>query len=398
MRSQRLDSGDPGQVIPLSVPCLAGNEWEYVRQCLDTGWVSSVGPFVNRFERELAAYVDAGYAVAMVNGTAALHVALLTVGVEPGDEVIVPDLTFVAPANAIRYCQAHPVFIDADPVTWQLDVAKLAEFLGEACEMRDGQCINVRTGRRVHAVVPVHLLGLASEIDTIVALARQHGLRVVEDAAEAMGVRYRERHVGTFGDIGVFSFNGNKVMTTGGGGMLVTDERAHAERARYLSTQAKDDPLEYVHQEIGYNYRLTNVQAAIGVAQLEQLDDFVARKRTIARTYEEAFGGLDGITLMPSLAHGEPTYWLYTVLLEENVTLRGRQSVIEGLRRNGVGARPIWHTLHDLPPFRGCQAYRIEHAPRLYRRGVSLPSSVGLGAEQLDRCIRVLSEAVGSGR
>lgn len=382
------------RTIPLSVPELQGNEWKYVKECLESGWVSSAGPFVDRFERETAAYVGMTHAVAVINGTAALHTALRVVGVQPEDEVLVSDLTFIAPVNAIRYCGAHPVFVDADPTTWQMDVEKAAAFLEQECELRGEACYNRHTGRRVHAIVPVHILGLTCEMDRIVELARRHRLRVVEDAAEAIGVRYRGRHAGTVGDVGVLSFNGNKLITCGGGGMLLTDRPDDATYARYLTTQAKDDELEYLHNEVGYNYRLTNLQAAVGVAQLEQLDGFIARKRAIARAYDEAFRDLDGITTMPRPAHTESTSWLYTILLKAGTSLAQRQAFIRRLHAQGIGARPLWRPIHTLPPYRNCQAVAIEHAIRLYERAVSLPCSVGLDESDLARCVAVVKPAL----
>lgn len=390
--SRELDGAAPEGFIPLCVPEIGGNEWKYVKECMDTGWVSSVGPFVDRFERQIATYLDVKHAVAVVNGTAALHTALKVVGLQPGEEVIVSNLTFVAPVNAVHYCQAYPLLMDADPLTWQMDTRKLEEFLKQECKMRNGLCVNKRTERRVRAIIPVHLLGLSCEIDKIVDLARQYQLLVVEDAAEGLGVRYRGRHVGTFGDIGVLSFNGNKIITTGGGGMLITNDPHYAEYAHYLSTQAKDDPLEYIHNEVGYNYRLTNIQAALGVAQLERIDEFIAKKRAIAQAYNKALSSLGEITPMPTPPHTEPTYWLYTVLVEEAITLDKRKAIIKDLNDKGIGARPFWHTVHDLPPYRGCQAFRIEHSTRLYERGVSLPCSVGLTSTQLTRCVSTLRE------
>ena len=393
-------SNEPGEpapdgFIPLSVPEIAGNEWKYVKECLDTGWVSSVGPFVECFESEVATYVGAKYGVALVNGTAGLHVALKVIGLQADEEVIVSNLTFVAPVNAVRYCQAHPVLMDADPKTWQMDIDKVARFLAEECEMRSGECYNKRTGRRVRAILPVHILGLACEVDRIVDLARQYGLKVVEDAAEAMGVRFRGRHVGTFGDVGVFSFNGNKIITTGGGGMLVTNNSRHAEYARYLTTQAKDDALEYVHNEVGYNYRLTNIQAALGVAQMERLQEFIERKRKIAHAYQKSLSDIPGLAPMPTPTQCEPTYWLYSVLLAEKTTLAERKALVKTLNENGVGVRPFWHTIHDLPPYKHCQAFRIEQSPRLYERGVSLPCSIGLSESDLERCIQVFKRSIG---
>ena len=379
--------------VPLSVPTLRGREWAYVKECLDTGWVSSAGPFVERFEREIATYTGSAHAVAVVNGTAGLHVALRVVGVEPEDDVLVPALTFIAPVNAVRYCQAHPVFLDADARTWQMDVDHLARFLAEACAVRDGACYNRRSGRRIRAIMPVHLLGLACDMDRIMGLARSHHLRIVEDAAEAMGVRYRGRHVGTFSDVGVLSFNGNKIITAGGGGMLLTNGAALARCARYLTTQAKDDPVEYIHREIGYNYRLTNLQAAVGLAQLEQLDEFIAKKRAIADAYAAALGGDPEFTLMPSPPGVEPTYWLYTVLLKQGTTVARRQAIIRELDRRGFEARPLWHPIHRLPPYQDSAAPDLPRAMDLYARAISLPSSVGLELGEAQRCAKALQQA-----
>lgn len=380
--------------IPLSAPEISGNEWRYVKECLDTGWVSSVGPFVERFERELAAYVGVKYAVAMVNGTAALHTALQVIGLRPGEEVIVSNLTFIASVNAIHYAGAHPVLMDAHPETWQIDPDKVERFLATECERRNDGCYNRKTGRRVRAILPVHILGLACEIERILDLARRFRLQVVEDAAEALGVRYRKQHVGTFGGVGVFSFNGNKIITAGGGGMLVTNNPTYAERARYLSTQARDNAIEYIHNEVGYNYRLSSIQAAVAVAQLERLEEFIEKKRAIAHRYEENFIGLKGITPMPSPPYTEPTYWLYTILLDEVITLAKRQEIVRELNQSGIGARSFWHPIHDLPPYRDCQAFEIEASVSLYERGVSLPCSVGLTAGDQQRCIDAIKQKI----
>ncbi len=383
------------RTLPLSVPSLQGNEWAYLKECLDTGWVSSVGPFVDRFEREIATYVGTSHAVAVVNGTAALHTALRVIGVEPGDEVLVSALTFIAPVNAIRYCGAHPIFVDAGPSTWQMDVDKLEQFLRKACELRrpphgesELECRNRRTGRRVRAILPVHILGLACDMKRIMELAQQHHLQVVEDAAEGMGVRDHGQHVGGWGDVGTLSFNGNKIMTAGGGGMVVTNHAGYAQYARYLSTQAKDEGPEYVHREIGYNYRLTNLQTAVGLAQLEQLDGFIKRKREIAAFYDVALGDLEELTLMRAPSHTtQPTYWLYTILLKAGTAVEERQAFITRLQSVGIEARPLWRPIHSLPPYQGCDhAGEIRVADDLYARAVSLPSSVNLSDEDLQRC------------
>lgn len=378
--------------IPLAVPALRGNEWRYVKECLDTNWVSSVGPFVERFERMAAERVGVRHAVATVNGTAALHIALLVAGVQPDDEVLVSTLTFVAPVNAIRYVGAWPVFIDAEPEFWQMDPQKAVEFLERECRWRDGMLWNRASGRRVRAILPVHILGHPCDMDPLLEAARRYGLTVVEDASEALGARYRGKSVGSLGDIGCLSFNGNKIITTGGGGMIVTDREDWAQRARYLTTQARDDPLEYVHNEIGYNYRLTNVLAAIGVAQMEQLDDCIASKRRTARLYSERLADVPGITPPRQADWAFSTFWLYTVLVDEARYGMGSRTLLRRLQDAGIQSRPLWHPIHSLPPYRDSQAYRVEVADRLYAQALSLPCSVGITDEQLERVIGLIGQ------
>lgn len=375
--------------LPLSEPSLAGNEARYVAECVASGWISSVGPFVDRFEKAFAENCGAAHAVAVVNGTAALHVALLAVGVEPGDEVLVSALSFVAPANAIRYCGAAPVFLDVDPETWQLDEVKLERFLERECVRRGRRAVDKKTGRVIRAIVPVHILGSAARVDNIVAIARRWGIKVVEDACEAVGARYRGKAPGTFGDAGAFSFNGNKIVTCGGGGMVVTADEKLARRVRYLTTQAKDDPIEYFHKEIGYNYRLTSLPAALGLAQLERLGPLMDARRALAEAYDAEFAG-SPITPMPRPEGVEQTFWLYTALLPPRTTITRRRKVIAALNAQGIGSRPLWHTLHDLPPFKKGRADKIEAAAELYRRGVSLPSSPGQTPADARRCARAL--------
>jgi len=367
---------------------MTGNEWKYVKECLDTNWVSSVGSFVDRFESELATYVGTNHAIAVINGTAALHVALLVSGVEPDDEVLVSTLTFVAPANAIRYIGAWPVFMDADPKYWQMDAAKTLSFLENECVWKGNQLTNKSTGRRVRAILPVHILGHPCDMEPILAAAHKFNLPVIEDATESLGASYQGNMVGHLGDIACFSFNGNKIITTGGGGMIVTDREDWAKRAQYLTTQAKDDPIEYVHNEIGFNYRLTNIQAAMGVAQLESLDSYVAKKRSIANGYQNGLEDLDGVGLMAARSNTEPIYWLYTALLGSSTTLEERKAFIKSLNEAGFGARPLWRPIHMLLPYKDCQTYKVDQAESLYNRGVSLPSSVGLDEDDQQRCIK----------
>ncbi len=373
--------------IPLSVPMLSGNEWAYVKECLDTNWVSSAGPFVDRFERAMAEYVGTAHAVATVNGTAALHVALMLAGVGPDDEVLVSSLTFVAPANTIRYVGAWPVFIDADPTYWQMDPAKVERFLESECVMRDAVLMNLTSGRRVKAIIPVHILGGACDLDPILAVARRFGLTVIEDATEGLGAKYKGKSLGGLADLGCFSYNGNKIITTGGGGMLTTNNVQWARRGKHLTTQAKSDSIEYVHDEIGYNYRLTNVQAAIGVAQLENLDKYIAAKRRIARMYDEALVDLLGVTLPREAPWSFSTFWLYTVLIDDTVARLDSRRMMHQLAARGIQTRPLWAPIHEQQPYRSCQAYEIDVADRLYRTALSLPCSAGLTASEQDRVV-----------
>lgn len=367
-------------MIPLSEPEIQGNEWKYVKECLDTGWVSSGGAFVERFERLVAARAGARHGVAVVNGTAALHAALRGSGVEPGDEVLVPALTFVATANAVTYCGAHPVFMDIAEESWGLDPAKVGEFVERECEWRSGRLVNRGTGRRVRAIVPVHLLGHPVDMDPLLDLAGRFRLAVIEDACQALGAAYRGRAVGHLGNVGCFSFNGNKVVTAGGGGVVVTDDEALARRVRHLTTQARLG-AEYVHDEIGFNYRLTSVCAAIGVAQMERLDEYVNRKAAIAARYRAAFHEVPSITCMPAAPWATPSHWLFTI----RVVGAGRGSaegLVGHLRESGIEARRLWRPLHRLPMYCRAQAYRIDLAETVYRDAVSLPSSVGLTEPQ----------------
>lgn len=366
----------PPGMIPLCVPTVGGKAWEYVKECLDTNWVSSVGKFVERFEQMVASYVDAQHAVAAVNGTAALHVALLVAGVQPDDEVLVSDLTFIAPANAVRYAGAWPILIDAEPNYWQMDPQRVADFLETKCRRSEGRLVDKATGRRVKAILPVHILGHPVDIDPIVELARKHELAVVEDATESLGAEYKGRKVGHLGDIACFSFNGNKVITAGGGGMIVTDNAEWASRAKYLTTQAKDDPVEYVHNEIGYNYRLTNIQAALGCAQMEELAAFVQKKRDIATTYAEAFASLPEVTVMPQAVWATSAFWLYTILVDADG--EGSRELMHRLATDGIQARPLWQPLHRSLVYQSATASLGGVADHLNRHALSLPSSVGL--------------------
>lgn len=367
----------PGPVA-LHEPLFAGREQEYVRACIDTGWVSSVGSFVDRFERDLADYTGARHAIAVVNGTAALHIALLLAGVKPGDEVLLPALTFIATANAVSYCGATPHFIDSDPAIPATDVDALAAYLKDIAEIGPEGCRNRRTGARIAAIVPVHIFGHVVAIDHLVDLAARYRIAVVEDAAEAIGSRYQGRHAGTFGRLGTLSFNGNKTITTGGGGAILTDDDALAKRAKHLTTTAKvPHRWEFIHDEVGFNYRLPNLNAALGCAQLEQLDGFIARKRLLATRYAASLGGLAGVTLVREPASCRSNYWLQAILLDRD-QMPERDAVLRATNDAGYMTRPLWRLMHRLPMYAPCPRMPLPASEDFERRLINLPSGQGL--------------------
>lgn len=396
----RSEGNKPGSLpeegsIELCVPHLAGRETEYVGECIATNFVSSVGPFVHRFERAIAEFVGTDHAVAAVNGTAALHLALLAVGVQSDDEVLVSTLSFIAPANAVRYCGAWPVFIDAEPDHWQMNPAAVAGFLEDRCVIQGGLTVNSATGRVVRAIIPVHILGHPVDMDPIIALARRYGLMVVEDATESLGAQYRAREVGTLGDVACMSFNGNKLITTGGGGMVVTNNAEFAQRCGYLSTQAKDDPIEYVHGAVGFNYRLTNIPAALGCAQMERIEHHISAKQRIAERYSAGLGGIPGLRLQSEASWAKSTWWLTTVRVDSAEFGIGSRELMQILRQRGIASRPLWQPLHRSPAHAAAAeanpcSYPV--ADRLSREALSLPSSVGLKESEQDRVIRAISD------
>ncbi len=362
-----------------------------VRRAVESGFVSSVGPFVSEFEEAFAARVGARYAVACATGTAALHVGLLVLGVRPGDEVLCSDFTFVGSVNPIAYTGATPVFVDSELTTWNMDPALVvAEIEGRA-----------ERGERMPAAVEVvHVLGQPADILPILEVCERHGVPVLEDAAESLGAEWSQgalsgRATGVVGRVGAYSFNGNKIATTGGGGMLVTDDEALARRARHLTTQAKVPDVGYLHDEVGYNYRLTNIAAALGVAQLSRLDEFVARKREIAARYDEALAGT-GLVLPPRLPGMEATYWLYSVLVPEDHP-GGRDSFLDHVMNRGIGARALWRPLHAQPPFRDVRVLGSGGvSERLFVRGLSLPCATELTERDQARCIEAVHSALGA--
>jgi perosamine synthetase len=341
--------------------------------------VSSAGAYVERFERGLAELTGARHAVAVVNGTAALHLALVVAGVRAGDEVLVPALTFVATANAIAYCGATPHFVDVDAVSLGVDAAKLGAWLRAETERVAGGLRNKRSGRRIAALMPMHTFGHPCDLDALAALCAEHGLPMVEDAAEAIGTHYKGRHVGHHGVISALSFNGNKTITTGGGGALITDDEALGRRARHLSTTARlERGWEFVHDEVGYNYRLPNLNAALGCAQLEQLAGFLADKRALAERYRLAFANVRSAKFCAEPAHGRSNYWLNAILLEpQHAGLR--DEVLAATNAAGHQTRPVWTLMHRLPPFSDCPRMPLEQSEAISDRLINLPSSAKLG-------------------
>lgn len=366
--------------IPLSEPVISGNEWRYIKDCLDTGWVSSVGNYVTRFEEMVANYVGTKYAIATVNGTSALHVSLLVCGVQNDDEVIVPTLTFIAPVNVIKYCGAHPVFLDCDTDTLCIDVQKVSDFINNECEQRsDGYTYNKKTNRRIKAIIPVHIFGHPADMDTLLKLCKKNNIDIVEDATESLGSEYKGQKIGSFGKIGCFSFNGNKIITTGGGGMIVTNDEHIAKSARHLTTQAKSDPFEYDHDKIGYNYRLTNIQAAMGVAQMEKLEDFIKIKRRNAALYIEILFDIDGVGFLWEKNWAKSNFWFYTIKVPKSQ----KKMLMNFLMGKNIQVRPLWRLIHTLPMYKGSQTYAIENAVDAYESCINLPCSVTLKEEEV---------------
>lgn len=364
----------PGPAM-LHEPSFSGNEWRYLQECLDSTFVSSVGKFVDRFELDLANFTGAKHAVAVVNGTAALHIALKLAGVQDGDEVLIPALTFVATANAVTYCNATPHFVDSEVRTLGLDARKLRDYLASYTEQRAGQCVNRQTGRVIRALVPMHTFGHPVDMEGVLALAHDFKLALVEDAAESLGSAYHGQHTGTFGLLGTLSFNGNKTITTGGGGAILTNDLSLARRAKHLTTTAKlPHTWEYHHDEIGYNYRLPNLNAALGCAQLEQLPAMLEAKRDLFKCYQAAFAAVQGVTLMTEPEHCKSNYWLHTLLLDnENENLR--DAILKVTNEAGFMTRPVWSLMHKLQHFRDCPKSPLPIAESLERRLINIPSS-----------------------
>ena len=364
------------EFTPLAVPVFSGNEKKYMEECIDTTFVSSVGKFVDRFENDMAAYAGCKKAVVCVSGTNALHMSMMLVGVERDDEVLTQALTFIATCNAISYIGAHPVFIDVDKSTMGLSPAALKEWLVKNAEIKNGQCYNKNTGRRVKACVPMHTFGHPVRIEEIANLCEEYHIELVEDAAESIGSLYKGKHTGTFGKVGAISFNGNKTITTGGGGMMLFNDEALAAHAKHLTTQAKvPHRWEFRHDHVGYNYRMPNINAALGCAQLENLDKFIESKRQLALEYAEFFKKVDDIQFFTEPEDTFSNYWLQAVILKDK---DAQQAFLQQTNDNGVMTRPIWELMNRLPMFEHCENDGLENTIWFADRVVNIPSSVRL--------------------
>ncbi|MDK2800264.1 MAG: perosamine synthetase [Clostridiales bacterium] len=369
-------------MIPLCIPKMTGNEWKYIKECLDTNWVSSVGKYVDLFEEKFKQYIGVEKAVVTINGTAAIHLALSLLGIGPGDEVIVPSMTFVASVNPILYVGAEPVFVDVCRDTFVMDVTKVEALITE----------------KTRAILPVHLYGHLVDMESLMAIARKYNLYVIEDATEALGSEYKTRHgqwvkAGTIGDIGCFSFNGNKLITTGAGGMMVTNHIEMGEKAKFLSTQAKvtEANKAFSHPEIGYNFRMPNLLAAMGVAQLEQIDEYIENKRNNAEKYNWLLSQIKGLTLPAEKENVKNCYWLYSVIIEDEYGLV-RDDLIKIMSNNGIETRPFFKPIHQMKPYLNYRHGDMWITEEISTKGLNLPSSVGLNEKDIEYICKVIDE------
>lgn len=382
------------EFIPLSVPNFQGNEWNYAEKAISAGWVSTAGQYVVEFEQKLAEYVGTGDAVSCQSGTSGLHLALMALGVKAAHAVIVPTLTFIAAVNPVRYVGAEPIFMDCDS-SLCMDPEKLDRFCEEECFFKKGKLFHKKTGKYIKAIIVVHVFGNMADMEKLMPTAEKYNLAVVEDATEALGTRYISgtyagKYAGTIGDIGVFSFNGNKIITTGGGGMLVSKHMEHIETARHLSTQAKKDDLYYLHDAVGYNYRMTNIQAALGVAQMEELEEFITIKRRNYCLYRELLEKADGIELLPIRDGIRGNHWFYSLYCSGEKFQRDR--LIEWLNSHNIQCRPVWGLIHEQEPYIKNFAYNIEEACRYWERLVNIPCSTNLTLVDIERVAEVIYE------
>lgn len=378
-------------MIPLSIPKIEGNESKYVQDCLTTGWISSAGSYVNQFEEMIASYAGAKYGVACMNGTVGLHIAQILLDVSANDHVIAPNITFIATLNAIKYTGATPILIDVDADNWQMDLNLLEDYLKNQTELRATETgtfsFDITTQKRVRAIMPVHVLGNMGDMNRMLAIAKTYHLEIIEDSTEALGSTFEGKHAGTFGKLGVFSFNGNKIISTGGGGVIVTNDEDLAKKAKHLTTQAKVSALDYIHDEIGYNYRLVNVLAAIGVAQMETFPQILEDKKAMDAFYREQLKGVGDIKFQEIPEGTDPNCWLFTFS-----TSRMRE-LLEYLNANGVQSRPFWMPMNQLEMFKdNIYINTSDVSASVYTHSISIPSSAGITKAQLETVVRTIKD------
>jgi len=381
--------------IPLSVPSINGKEWDYVKECLDTEWVSSAGEFVDIFEEKIADYCGSKFAIACVNGTSALQISLQLSGVEKGDEVIISTLTFIAPVNAINYNRARPIFMDVDKY-YNLDIDKTIDFIKNETFFKNGNSYNKKTKRKISAIIPVHIWGNAVWLDELVPLCNERNIAIVEDSSESLGSFYSRgnfsgQHTGSVGRIGCLSFNGNKIITCGGGGMIITDDKDLANNAHYLTTQAKDDSIKYIHNQVGFNFRLTNIQAAVGLAQFEQLPVFLKNKKEIHRKYIEGIKKIEGFSIAEAPDYAVNNHWMNLLQIENCDDFSEVIELLNNLNDNNVETRPVWALNHKQIPYKKCQNYKLEMAEKLINKSLCLPSSNRLKNFEINKVLSLLS-------
>lgn len=376
-----------GKFIPLSIPNFEGNEEKYVLDAVKQGWVSTGGAFITQLEKNLADYLKMPAVAACQSGTSALHLALMECGVQPNDMVIVPTLTFIAAVNPVRYQFAEPIFMDCDD-SLCMDPLKLRKFCESECEVKEGQLIYKKTGQSIKAMIVVHVFGNLADMEAIMEIAEEFHLRVIEDATEALGSKfltgkYAGKMAGTVGDFGAYSFNGNKIITTGGGGAVTGTLQAEVEHMKYISTQAKKDPLYYIHDEVGYNYRMTNLQAALGVAQLEELPEFIERKKCNYNLYAKLLAGFSKGTLLPFRENTDSNYWFYSLVIDKQKVSKELHQMIAELQEMGIQTRPIWGLIHEQKPYQNEVAYDIEKAKYYSERIINIPCSTQITEEEV---------------
>ncbi len=375
--------------IPLSVPNISGNEWQYVKDCLDTGWISSVGSYVNQFEDMVAKFVGSKYGISVVNGTASLHTCLILSDVRPGDYVIMNNITFVATANAVKYAGAEPILIDADPDLWQMDLNLLEDFLDTQCYVESNELRLKKDHRRIPVIMPVHVQGNIFDFDRFNSIISKYPIVIIEDSTESLGSTYKGKYGGSFGTFGNMSFNGNKIISTGGGGVLLTDDEILAKRAKHITTTAKTDPMQYLHDEVGYNYRLVNILAAVGVAQMEQLPSFLNRKKEIASIYKAELSGIGDIKFQSILPEVEWNGWLFTIQTDKQAML------LENLNKAGVQCRPFWAPMNILPMYKDCIYHQSNNeCDKILKTCLSIPCSTNLTDDDVDVVVQNIKKLI----